>query len=141
MENVRSKRLPGKGLDSRVDRVGALASMLCAIHCALLPLIFGILPALGLGFLAGHAFEQVFVSFAIVLASISLLFGLRRHGRYRAFLFLMPGILLLVVGVLVGSDHANPWHAAVVSIGGTMIAVSHLINMRLTHVHSPACRH
>ena len=115
--------------------------MICAIHCALLPLIFGILPALGLGFLAGHAFEQVFVSFAIVLASISLMFGLRRHGSYRAFLFLVPGILLLVVGVLSGVDHANPWHATVVSIGGTLIALSHLINLRLTHVHSPACEH
>ncbi len=115
--------------------------MLCAIHCALLPLIFGILPALGLGFLAGHAFEQVFVSFAIVLASISLMFGLRKHGSYRAFLFLVPGILLLLVGILAGVDHANPWHATVVSVGGTMIALSHLINMRLNHVHSPACRH
>lgn len=124
-----------------MDRFGAFASMLCAIHCALLPLIFGILPALGLGFLAGHAFEQVFVSFAIVLATISLMFGLRKHGSYRAFWFLVPGILLLVAGVLAGADHGNPWHAAVVSIGGTMIALSHLINMRLTHVHSPACRH
>ena len=115
--------------------------MLCAIHCALLPLIFGILPALGLGFLAGHAFEQVFVSFAIVLASISLLFGLRRHGNYAAFLFLVPGILLLVVGILAATDHATPGHATVVSIGGTLIALSHLINLRLTHIHSPACRH
>ncbi|MBL0164835.1 MAG: MerC domain-containing protein [Xanthomonadales bacterium] len=141
IDNTRAKPSLGGGLESRVDRVGAFASMLCAIHCALLPLIFGILPALGLGFLAGHAFEQVFVSFAIVLASISLLFGLRRHGRYRAFLFLVPGILLLVAGVLAGTDHASPWHATVVSVGGTMIALSHVINMRLTHVHSPACRH
>ena len=141
VDDVPRKSPSNAGLQSRVDRVGAFASMLCAIHCALLPLIFGVLPALGLGFLAGHVFEQVFVSFAIVLASISLLFGLRRHGSYRAFLFLVPGILLLVVGVLSGVDHANPWHATVVSIGGTLIALSHLINLRLTHVHSPACEH
>jgi hypothetical protein len=130
-----------RGMESRVDRFGALASMMCAVHCALLPLIFGVLPALGLGFLAEHGFEQAFVSFAIVLASISLVFGLRRHGSYRAFLFLVPGILLLVIGVLIGSNHSDPWHATVVSIGGTLIALSHVINMRLTHVHGPACRH
>jgi hypothetical protein len=128
-------------LESRVDRFGALASMMCAVHCALLPLIFGVLPVLGLGFLAAHGFEQAFVSFAIVLASISLVFGLRRHGSYRAFLFLVPGIVLLVIGVLIGSNHSDPWHATVVSIGGTLIALSHVINMRLTHVHGPACRH
>lgn len=141
MDDIPSKFLPDTGLQSRVDRVGAFASMLCAIHCALLPLIFGVLPALGLGFLAEHAFEQIFVSFAIVLATISLMFGLRKHGSYRAFLFLVPGILLLVAGVLAGVDHGNTRHAIVVSIGGTMIAISHLINMRLTHVHSPACTH
>jgi hypothetical protein len=141
MDDVPSDSASRKALQGRVDRFGALASMLCAIHCALLPLIFGVLPALGLGFLAGHAFEQVFVSFAILLASISLLFGLRRHGSYRAILFLVPGILLLVVGMLGGAEHSNPWHASVVSIGGTMIALSHLINLRLVHVHSPACRH
>ena len=138
----RSPKTPARlDLEGRVDRFGAFASMLCAIHCALLLLVFGVLPALGLGFLANHGFEQGFVGFAIVLATISLIYGLRKHGSYRAFVFLVPGILLLVVGVLIGSNHADPWHATVVSIGGTLIALSHVINMRLNHVHGPACRH
>ncbi len=141
MEEPVSKPPFNRPLDSRIDRFGALASMLCAVHCALLPLIFGLLPALGLGFLAAHGFEQVFVSFAIVLASISLIYGLRKHGSYRAFGLLIPGIILLVVGVLLGVDHSNPWHALIVSIGGGLIALSHILNMRLTHVHSPSCRH
>ena len=129
------------GMERRIDRFGAFASMLCAVHCALLPVVFGVLPALGLGFLANHRYEQAFVGFAIVLASISLWFGLRKHGSYRAFLFLVPGIILLIVGVLIGADHADRTHAVIVSIGGTLVALSHLINIRLTHVHSPACRH
>lgn len=141
MHNPSSKSPSKPGLDSRIDRFGALASMLCAVHCALLPLIFGVLPALGLGFLAEHGYEQVFVSFAILLATISLLYGLRTHGSYRAFAFLVPGIALLVIGIVIGADHSDPWHAGVVSVGGTLVALSHLINMRLTHVHSPSCRH
>lgn len=138
-------RLPpvpsNRRIESRVDRFGALASMLCAVHCALLPLIFGVLPALGLGFLANHAFEQAFVSFAIVLATISLVYGARKHGSYRALLILVPGIILLIIGVLMGVDHSDPWHATVVSIGGGLVALSHVINMRLTHVHGPSCQH
>ncbi len=137
-----SSKLPSDhGLESRIDRFGAFASMLCAVHCALLPLVFGVLPALGLGFLADHGFEQIFVSFAIVLATISLIYGLRKHGSYRAFVFLVPGIALLVIGIATGADHSNPWHAVVVSIGGSLIALSHVINMRLNHVHSPSCSH
>ena len=128
-------------MERRIDRFGAFASMLCAVHCALLPVVFGVLPALGLGFLANHVYEQAFVGFAILLASVSLWFGLRKHGSYIAFLFLVPGIILLIIGVVIGSDHANSGHAVIVSIGGTLVAVSHLANLRLTHVHGPNCDH
>ena len=130
-----------RSLDRVVDRVGAFASFLCAVHCALLPVVFGVLPALGLAFLADHAIERAFVGFAIVLASTSLLFGLRKHGSYRAFWVLIPGIVLLVIGMLVGADHSDALHAVLVSIGGTLVALSHLVNLRLNHVHGPACNH
>ena len=127
--------------DRVIDRFGAFASFLCAVHCALLPIVFGVLPALGLAFLADHAIERAFVAFAIVLATTSLLFGLRRHGSWRAFWFLVPGIALLVIGLFVGMDHSDVWHAVLVSIGGTLVALSHLVNLRLNHVHGPDCVH
>lgn len=127
-----------------VDRFGATASFLCAIHCALLPVVFGVLPALGLAFLADHAFERAFVGFAIVLASLSLAVGWRQHGSLRALWFLAPGIALLVCGLVIDGDHASPTgHAILVSIGGTLVALAHLVNLRLAqaHVHGPACNH
>jgi len=126
-----------------LDRIGAGASIVCAIHCALLPLIFGVLPALGLAFLSDHRFERLFVGFAIVLATFSLGFGWRQHGSYRAFWLLLPGIGLLIVGLLMDADHGSRLHAALVSIGGTLVALAHVINLRLTraHVHGPACNH
>ncbi len=124
-----------------VDRFGAVASFVCAVHCALLPIVFGVLPALGLAFLADHRIERAFVVFAIALATTSLLFGLRRHGSWRAFWVLIPGIVLLVTGLVVGESHANTLHAVLVSIGGALVALSHLVNLRLDHVHGPECRH
>ncbi len=124
-----------------VDRFGALASFLCAVHCALLPVVFGVLPALELAFLSDHRIERTFVAFAVALATTSLLFGLRRHGSWRAFWVLIPGIALLVAGLLVGDSHANPLHAVLVSSGGVLVALAHLVNLRLDHVHGPDCRH
>ena len=132
---------PAGAVDRAIDRFGAAASFLCAVHCALLPLLFGVLPALGLAFLSDHRIERAFVAFAIVLATTSLLFGLRRHGSWRAFWFLIPGIGLLIAGMFVGADHADTLHAVLVSIGGTLVALSHLVNLRLNHVHGPDCRH
>ena len=37
---------------STLDRSGASVSILCALHCALTPMVLTLLPAIGLGILA-----------------------------------------------------------------------------------------
>lgn len=126
----------GKRLRSLADRFGATASFLCALHCALLPAVIALLPALGLGFLADHAFERVFVAFSVGLALTSLYFGFRRHHRLAAFLFMVPGVVLLIAGVVFAGDHGNMFHAALVSLGGVLVMCAHIANLRLAHGHA-----
>jgi hypothetical protein len=125
------------------DRFGATASFLCAVHCALLPLVIAALPAIGLGVLANHAYERAFIAFASVLALTTFIVGFRRHRRFRAFWFLGPGILLLASGIVVDFEESAMLHAVLVAMGGTLVAVSHLTNLRLAHghVHDAACEH
>ena len=127
-----------------VDSVGSAGAMLCAIHCAALPFALAALPALGLGLLASSGFERGFVTFATALAVASLWQGYRRHRVYRALAFLVPGLLAVWAGVMVPALHEHAVrHAVAMSIGGTLIAVAHLINLRLTHghVHDAGCAH
>jgi hypothetical protein len=125
------------------DRFGATASFLCAVHCALLPLVIALLPALGLGFLADHRLERGFIVFASTLALAATVVGFRRHQRFRAFWFLAPGIVLLLAGILVDIDGSMGLHAALVAAGGTLVALAHLTNLHLSHrhVHDAACGH
>lgn len=127
-----------------IDKFGSAASVLCALHCALLPLLIAILPALGIGFLAWSGFEWAFVCFATLLGLVSLWMGYQRHRIYRALLFLVPGLALVWMGVLIPVIHESiVTHAVVMSMGGTLIAVAHLINLRLNHghVHDATCHH
>jgi len=136
--------IPRPSLFARLaDRFGATASFLCAVHCALLPLVIAALPAIGLGFLANHRFERGFIAFASVLALTTLVVGFRRHRQFRAFWFLVPGITLLTAGIIVDFEHNSTLHAILVSLGGTLVAISHLTNLRLAHghVHDAACGH
>ena len=131
-------------MKSFLDKFGTTSSIVCALHCALLPIVISILPALGLGFMAWSGFEWAFVIFASLLGLLSLWIGYQRHRVYRALLFLVPGLLLVWIGVLVpGIHHAVLPHAVVMSVGGTLIAVAHLINLRLnhSHVHDASCHH
>jgi len=121
------------------DRLGAAAAFLCAIHCALLPFVLALLPLLGLGFLAGHTFERNFVLFACMLATVSLVAGYRRHGRPLPLCLALPGLLLLLVGVIFAANYSIVLHSVMVTCGGLLVASAHFVNLRLDrracHVH------
>jgi hypothetical protein len=109
-----------------------MASLLCALHCAALPFVLALLPALGLGFLANHGFERAFIACASVLAIVMAVAGYRRHRTARAFAFLIPGLALLWLGGF-AFDLANAtlWHSLFVAAGGTCVALAHVVNLRL----------
>ncbi|HET6603002.1 MAG TPA: MerC domain-containing protein [Xanthomonadaceae bacterium] len=120
------------------DRLGAALSLLCAVHCAALPLAIALVPALGLSALAGPGFERGFVVFASALALVTLWLAWRRHRALSALKWLVPGVALVVVGAFGPIAHPSLLHAAMMSAGGTLIAVAHLHNLRLSRRHADA---
>ena len=124
-----------------VDRVGATASLLCAVHCALLPFVLAVLPLIGLEFLAGHTFERIFVACAALLASASILFAYRRHRRPHALFLMVPGIALLLFGIAIDLDAHVLVHTASVVTGGVLVASAHVTNLVLAHRHTAVCAH
>lgn len=93
----------------RVDRFGAVASSLCAIHCtvaALLPALFG---TLGLGLLLGHEAEWVFTAVALGFAVLALLFTWRRHRSTLVAGLMAVGIVGLMAsrGLEMGGEHGE----------------------------------
>lgn len=124
---------PRRGFATLVDRVGATASLLCAVHCMLLPFVLALLPLIGLEFLAGHMFERIFVACAALLASASILTGYRRHRHSQALFLMVPGIALLLFGVAINLDVHVLIHTASVVTGGLLVASAHVTNLVLTH--------
>jgi len=132
MQSYRPDHPMPRGMAGLADRIGAAASFLCALHCAALPFALAVLPALGLSFLADHAFERVFIAAASTLALIILIRGYRQHHGTRALSLLAPGLVLLWIGgFLVDGHDTIGMHALLVSIGGSCVALAHLTNLRL----------
>lgn len=113
------------------DRVGATASLLCAIHCALLPLVIGLLPLIGLEILADPEVEFAFVLCACVLASLTIVHAWLGHRDPRALRLLLPGIVLLLLGQAIGHDSIEWLHAGLMACGGTLVASAHIVNLRM----------
>ena len=125
------------------DRVGATASFLCAVHCALLPFVIALLPLIGLGFLADHRFERIFVACAAALTSVTIVTAWRRHRKLHALFLLIPGIALLLAGIVIDIEHQEWLHTAMVVCGGVLVASAHVTNLVLSHrhVHTAECGH
>ena len=93
--------------NERIDQAGAVASTLCAIHCAicaLLPAVFG---ALGLSMLLSQTAEWAFTLVAVSIAAGALVLSWRQYRSVAVAGLLSLGIFgLLASRVLeMGSDH------------------------------------
>ena len=82
-------------LHSLLDRIGATGSLVCAIHCALLPILIALLPSLGIALWLDDGFETVFVAFASLFGLAVLVWSYRRHRAMRALGMLVPGLVAL----------------------------------------------
>jgi len=74
---------------SWIDSLGTTVSIACAIQCSVFPLLVGVLPLLGVGFLLGEGVEKIFVATSVILAVSSFTWGFRYHRRFHGFVFLV----------------------------------------------------
>ena len=114
---------------SWMSRLGAGLSVACAIHCALTPLLVGILPLLGLSFLSEERTEAWIVGAVVVLAIGSALWGFKRHGALRAVMAFVGAVGLLLMGRWLGDQH--PLGVPLTIAGGVSIALAHWLSARL----------
>ena len=131
-------------LHALLDRLGATGSLLCAIHCALLPVLIALLPSLGLSAALAPTFEVGFVLFATLFGLVVLVWSYRRHRAMRALWLLIPGLAVLWIGILYPPlHHSVVPHAVAMTFGGTLVGLAHLANLRLNHghVHDATCAH
>ena len=115
------------------DRVGVAGSVLCAVHCALMPLLLSALPALGVGMSASVDWDQAFVVFATLLGVATLSLGFRRHRAHRAWALLVPGLVMVWIGSFTSLHDHSSGHVLMMTTGGLLIAAAHVINLRLSH--------
>ena len=120
-------------ITNKLDKLGASSSSLCAVHCALMPIVITFLPLIGLGWLASGWVEWALFTSSAVLGTSSLCLGYRQHGNKVALRTLAIGLSVLALGRLGDMHHWAPYYAALLVVGGFTVAGSHYINHRLCH--------
>lgn len=64
------------------DLLGVAASVSCAIHCAVMPIAIGYLPAFAVDFLADETFHKWMVLICLLIAITAFIPGWRRHKKF-----------------------------------------------------------
>jgi hypothetical protein len=112
---------------NRLDSAGMLASTLCAIHCAAMPLLIGALTVAGVGWLGSEGLEWGILGGSLSVGLLALVPSYRRVHRRSSCLWLFwLGILAIVAGRLERAS-VLPDTPFVVS-GAILIVSSHALN-------------
>ena len=123
------------------DALGVTTSLACAIHCAVLPLFFSVLPLFGINIIHNIAFEALMVMLALCIGVYSLFHGYRKHHHNKSPLLLFSaGIILLTLKLFF--IHYETWLLVPAVV---FIVSAHFFNFRFCRVHNHAhaddCNH
>ena len=86
-----------RSLNQWKDRLGIIASVTCAIHCAATPILLAFLPALNLTeWMASPRFHQIAAVVCVGMVSIAIWPAFRRFRDYRVLWLSTAGLGLLI---------------------------------------------
>jgi hypothetical protein len=112
-----------------LDRLGVGVGLACAVHCLAMPLLVGVLPLLGLAFVAEERFEWAVIGSIVILATASALWGYQKHRALRVVMSFAGAIGILGLGLWI--EQSADWGRYVVILGGLGVATAHLLSARL----------
>ena len=123
------------------DALGITTSLACAIHCALLPLLFTSLPIFGINIIENTTFEITMVALAFSIGIYALYHGWKKHHHSLVPIIIFSTGFLFLVLKLFFAEYEN-W-LLLPAVAG--IVVAHLINFRAckvhNHAHADDCNH
>ena len=112
-------------LKTDLDKIGIMASVLCVIHCAFLPILVTALPLLGIGFLVKDRTEVLMVLLSILIAGISIGTSYKIHRSFLPLVLLIIGLTIIATVHLFLAENLEPF---VLPFGGITIATAHYFN-------------
>lgn len=112
-----------------LDALGVTASVLCAIHCAVLPLVVASLPVFGINIVHNVLFEYGMIGLAFVVGTVALWHGFtRHHHRLIPWLLFMGGMIALIAKQI-----WHNWELAFLPVAVLLVVGAHVLNYRWCH--------
>ncbi|PZR30673.1 MAG: hypothetical protein DI538_22250 [Azospira oryzae] len=109
-----------------IDIIGCWTSILCAMHCLLVPMLLSAGLFSKSSFLEHAYVEEAVIVLSAILAFRSLLPGyFRHHRKFAALGFCIAGFVIITLSRM--ADTAF-WEIALTTSGAMLVATAHMIN-------------
>jgi hypothetical protein len=105
----------------RINSLGAVFSLACAVHCAAMPAVVALLPLASLD----ATLEWLLATASIALIGTGLWAGARKHGEWSIFVPMLGGAVILLVARH-GVD--EPAEGVLTMVGSLTLAACTLFN-------------
>lgn len=113
-------------LSIHLDAIGFSASLLCAIHCALIPVCISLFTWSGFVYLSSPWIEITILIASSVLAVTSFIPAyLRHHKKGHVIALALVGFIIVGLG---RTEFLSDAEFILVPLGAIMIAFSHILN-------------
>ena len=123
---------------SRWDKAGFILSLICAIHCASMPLLIAVIPLIGADFLHNPVLEITLIGTAVVIAGSILIKDYRQvHKNFTPLFLLLLGVVAKLSGIFVFGHQYEP---VIITSGAAFILLAYIANWRLRATHRPSCK-
>ena len=114
------------------DKLAISLSMVCAVHCLLLPVLLVAVPSLVASQLNSEAFHLWMVAAVVPSSIYALTLGCRKHKHYRLIALGGVGLVLLVLAVALGEEQITELGEKLLTlVGASFVAMGHWLNYRL----------
>ena len=119
-------------LNINLDNIAIGFSVVCALHCLLLPITVIFLPAISTTFLGSEDFHKTLLYFVVPSSIIALSLGCKMHGKYEVYSYGVIGIGILLFASFFGHDYLGEVGEILFTLmGAGIISFGHYKNQKL----------
>lgn len=112
---------------SHLPQFSSFLAVLCAIHCALMPILLTLMPVLASWMSDAHWLEWLLIGSSVALGGIPILRGYKTHGEIRPTLLLIGGFLCIFLPHLL---EAHAWEYLFSFSGAGLLVLAQLQNIQ-----------
>jgi hypothetical protein len=118
----------GHAYEMKWDAIGIGASLACAIHCVLLPVIFTTLTLFDIDILKNVMLEVLTIVVSMSIGGWAIWKGYKRvHGQKSVVVYFGIGLTLMIAANFI---HGSAFEMGLKLIGATLLITAHIKNWR-----------